>query len=514
MSDLKDTRSTTLQVSAIGGEGGGVLATWIVKAAQRAGYPVQSTSIPGVAQRTGATTYYIEVFPVSITDLDGKRPIMALYPGVGDIDIMVASEFAEAGRAISNGFVTPNRTHLIASTHRVFAIGERSDMADGRYDVELLFESVRERTKLAYLADLRQVAEIHSVSLNAILLGVLAGIGQLPMAVADYKAAIKETGIAVEPNIEGFEIGLNYKFSYDLKPSDQSIKSMDAGSPTPKVLGARVNSEFPEPCHEILIEGVARLNNYQDISYAESYLTRLSKVLIIENKVGGDGTITAETGRQLALRMSYEDVIRVAQLKSAGDRLDRIRDEVGAKADEPVVVVDYLKPGIDELCSVLPAKLGRSLMLLAERHGWRDRCNFGIHLKSTTITGHLRLRLLSGLQRWRRGTYRYSEEQKSIDAWLEDVKATLALSRSLAMETIECARLIKGYGDTHRRGSENFSAIREQVVASALDGTMPINIATDALANARAAALSDPEGMRLGNVLAEISKGTAGNAAE
>ena len=289
---------------------------------------------------------------------------------------------------------------------------------------------------------------------------------------------------------------------------------MDAGSLTPKVLGARVNSEFPEPCHEILIEGVARLNNYQDISYAESYLTRLSKVLIIENKVGGDGTITAETGRQLALRMSYEDVIRVAQLKSAGDRLDRIRDEVGAKAYEPVVVVDYLKPGIDELCSVLPAKLGRSLMLLAERHGWRDRCNFGIHLKSTTITGHLRLRLLSGLQRWRRGTYRYSEEQKSIDAWLEDVKATLALSRSLAMETIECARLIKGYGDTHRRGSENFSAIREQVVASALDGTMPINIATDALANARAAALSDPEGMRLGNVLAEISKGTAGNAAE
>ena len=116
--------------------------------------------------------------------------------------------------------------------------------------------------------------------------------------------------------------------------------------------------EFPEPCHKILIEGVARLTNYQDISYAESYLTRLSKVLIIENKVGGDGTITAETGRQLALRMSYEDVIRVAQLKSAGDRLDRIRDEVGAKAYEPVVVVDYLKPGIDELCSVLPAKLG------------------------------------------------------------------------------------------------------------------------------------------------------------
>ena len=153
-------------------------------------------------------------------------------------------------------------------------------------------------------------------------------------------------------------------------------------------------------------------------------------------------------------------------------------------------------------------------MLLAERRGWRDRSNFGLHLKSTTVTGHLRLRFLTGLRRWRRGTYRYSEEQNSIDAWLEDVKAALALSRPLAIETVECARLIKGYGETHRRGSKNFSLIREQVVASALNGTMPIDIATDALANARAAALSDPEGTRLSDVLAEISKATKGNVAE
>ena len=153
-------------------------------------------------------------------------------------------------------------------------------------------------------------------------------------------------------------------------------------------------------------------------------------------------------------------------------------------------------------------------MSLAERQGWRDRCNFGLHLKSTTVTGYLRLRLLAGLRRWRRGTYRYSEEQIAIHAWLEDVKATLSLSRSLAMETVECARLIKGYGETHRRGSENFKAIRDQVIAPALSGAMAVDIATDAVANARAAALSDPEGTRLDDVLTEISKATMGNAAE
>jgi indolepyruvate ferredoxin oxidoreductase, beta subunit len=514
VSGLDDTRPTTLQVSAIGGEGGGVLATWIVAAAQRAGYPVQSTSIPGVAQRTGATVYYIEVFPVSISDLAGKRPVMALYPGVGDIDIMLASEFAEAGRAISNGFVTPDRTHLIASTHRVYAIGERSDMADGRYDVERLFDATRERTKHAYLADFRQVAETNGVSLNAILFGVLAGIGQLPMAVADYKGAIEDSGIAVGLNIKGFEIGLNYSFSDEPETADPIIERQGLGPTTPEALSLRVSSEFPESCQMILLEAVSRLTEYQDIAYAVAYLDRLSGVRNIEAKVGGDGTITAEAGRQLALRMSYEDVIRVAQLKSARDRLGRIRDEVGAEDDEPIVVVDYLKPGVDELCSVLPAGLGRSLMALAERQGWRDRCNFGLHLKSTTVTGYLRLRLLAGLRRWRRGTYRYSEEQASIDAWLEDVEATLSLSRSLAMETVECARLIKGYGETHRRGSENFNAIREQIIVPALSGTMAADIATDAVVNARAAALSDPDGTRLDDVLAEISKATIGTAAE
>ncbi len=47
----------------------------------RLGLPAQSTSIPGVAQRTGATTYYIEIFPVPARELNGKRPVLALTPG-------------------------------------------------------------------------------------------------------------------------------------------------------------------------------------------------------------------------------------------------------------------------------------------------------------------------------------------------------------------------------------------------------------------------------------------------
>ena len=84
-----------------------MLTDWIVSAARRAAFPVQSTSIPGVAQRTGATTYYIEILPVPARELGGKRPVLALTPGVGDIDIAVASELMEAGRTIARASSRP-----------------------------------------------------------------------------------------------------------------------------------------------------------------------------------------------------------------------------------------------------------------------------------------------------------------------------------------------------------------------------------------------------------------------
>jgi indolepyruvate ferredoxin oxidoreductase beta subunit len=52
-----------IAVLAMGGEGGGVLADWIVSLGEHNGHIAQTTSVPGVAQRTGATIYYVEMFP-------------------------------------------------------------------------------------------------------------------------------------------------------------------------------------------------------------------------------------------------------------------------------------------------------------------------------------------------------------------------------------------------------------------------------------------------------------------
>src|SRR5580704_18474709 len=124
----KSPKAITVAILAMGGEGGGVLADWIVDLAEHSGYLAQSTSVPGVAQRTGSTIYYLEIFPESA----GKQPVLALMPVPGEVDIVIASELMEAARAVGRGLVTPDRTTLIASTHRVYSMIEKTHAADGR----------------------------------------------------------------------------------------------------------------------------------------------------------------------------------------------------------------------------------------------------------------------------------------------------------------------------------------------------------------------------------------------
>src|SRR4051794_16627936 len=150
-------RPIAILIAALGGEGGGVLTSWIVSAAESLGFPVQSTSIPGVAQRTGATTYYIEIMPRTQTAPGARRPVLALNPGVGDIDLVVASELMEAGRAVAAGFVTAERTLAIASTSRAYVMNEKIAMGDGRYDSTRLVKAIEDHARAHLLLDMADI---------------------------------------------------------------------------------------------------------------------------------------------------------------------------------------------------------------------------------------------------------------------------------------------------------------------------------------------------------------------
>ena len=545
-------RPITMLVAALGGEGGGVVTDWIIAAATSCDLPVQSTSIPGVAQRTGATTYYIELFPQTWRELDGKHPVLALAPGIGDVDMVVASELLEACRTIAGGFVTPDRTLMIASTHRAHAIAEKMAMGDGRFDAAKLVGSVEKNARAHVLFDMDAVARSAAAMINAVMLGTIAASGQLPIPAAAFEGAIR-AGKSSEVNLRGFKAGFEAarraagtsstspsprQPSGRLRPSStgygedrgeggapppgaqeradlspQAGRGEDSGDipsqPSPKT--SRDTELEREAAHfgaaaEFVTEGLRRLVAYQDMSYARLYLDRLAPIAAADARAGADGRLTREVARHLALRMSYEDVIRVASAKIAPERMARIAEQMAAKPGEPVTIVEFLKPGIAEMCSILPPWLARPIIALAERRGWIDKLYWGMEVKTNSVSGYLRFLLLAQLRRLRPRSYRYRQEQAAIEAWLELIVEASARSASLALEITECARLLKGYGDTLKRAAENYAAIERQVILPILAGTLPLSCGIDAVASARVAALADPEGESLEKCLAEIGQ--------
>jgi indolepyruvate ferredoxin oxidoreductase beta subunit len=464
-------------ISAVGGQGGAVLTEWLTRAAVREGYPVQSTSIPGVAQRTGSTIYYFELYPVPEAQLGGRRPHFALYPSPGHVDSVLAAEFLELGRTIEQGFVSPDRTVSIASTHRLYSIHEKTPVGDGVFPRGELERLARQFSKrfigFDALALARQVGMGQEV--NAILLGALAAAGILPIQTETFVAAIESHGVAVATNVKAFRAGFECVRS----------GSFEAGSPPPHEsweefnraraagLGRRgaefltlmdeVERDFPKALFRTLGEAVARLVDYQDARYARLFLGWVAEVKTLDRD--GDWRLTERYARQLALWMAYEDGIRVAQYKSRPERFRRIARENAATGDQLVVVTDYLKPDIDEITGILPRILIGPFARWAEKR-WpgEGKPTFAQHVRTTTALGYLRLWLLARLSPLRPASWRYAKEHAVIAKYREAVARCAALNPELGEAVAHLARIIKGYGQVRRRSLAAFERVLGEIL--------------------------------------------------
>ena len=290
---MASRRPVSILIAALGGQGGGVLTEWIVGAAAHAGYPAQATSIPGVAQRTGATTYYVEVFPER-AEPGGPEPVFSLYPTPGDVDVIIASELLEAGRTIETDYASPGRTTVIASTHRLFSIAEKSAPGDGVFPREALEAAARALSRRFVGFDGLALARRHQTEVNALLLGALAASEAVPMTAADFEAAIRDGGVAVDRNVRGLKAGVELVAA---GPDDGEAPRRDRPWANVKAerasglgargaafltLAARAEAELPEPLHAVLGEALARLVDYQDARYADLFLERVRRMRALQ----------------------------------------------------------------------------------------------------------------------------------------------------------------------------------------------------------------------------------------
>lgn len=502
---MSAARPITLAISALGGQGGGVLSDWIVALAEANGYSAQSTSVPGVAQRTGATIYYIELFPKAAITSARRDPVLALMPVPGNVDIVIAAEMMEAGRALMRGFVTKDTT-LIASTHRVYAISEKEPLGDGRRAITDVRKLAGDTAGRFIAFDMEEAANSTGSFISAVLFGALAGSAALPFARTAFEKVIKNSPKAAKSNREGFARG------FALSTGEAKIKTPTptpaTTPPAPAVvpLLARLHKDFPPATHEMLRHGLKRVVDYQDVAYGSLYLERMDTIHALDKAQNGarkNWRLSKDVARYLALAMSYEDTVRVADLKTRSSRFARFAKEVGARDGQIVTITEFMHPRVEELCDILPAPLGRFIL----RSPWAKKplgllFGKGRRIETTSLRGFFLLTLIGALKPFRRASLRFLEETKRIEAWLARIARTVPDNYALACEIAGLQRLIKGYGDTHARGLGNAAKI-----TAALDHFGHLKNAHITLKKLKETALANENGVALSTALEKLKNG-------
>jgi indolepyruvate ferredoxin oxidoreductase, beta subunit len=508
---LDTRRPIAIAVLAMGGQGGGVLVDWITALAESQGYLAQSTSVPGVAQRTGATIYYVEMIA---PDGSGRRPILSLMPVPGEVDIVIGAELMEAGRAIQRGLVSPDRTTLIASAHRAYAVVEKVAPGDGAGDPVKVYEAARAASRQFLAFDMAAIAEETESVISAALFGALAASGALPFPRPAYEATIREAGLGVAASLRAFDRAYETALAEQRSgtpavppPTSASLKRFpelrsigDAGF---DALVESARSRLPEPTHGMVAAGLARVVDFQDVAYGREYLDLLEPFADIEARAvaaDADYPLTRAAAKQIARAMAYDDVIRVADLKTRGSRFVRVREEVAARDDQIVYATEFMHPRMEEVCGTLPARLGQWMeaqpRLVA---GLRRLVDRGRRVRTGTVGWFVLLYVLAGWRRFRRGTLRHQREQAHLEAWLDQARTAARRDIALGVELLEARRLVKGYSDTHDAGEGRFAQL--MAIARRLEGRAD---AADWMRRMRQAALADAEGRALADTIKTV----------
>lgn len=513
---MNDTAPTpgiiSLAILAMGGEGGGVLADWLVDLAEHNGHWAQTTSVPGVAQRTGATVYYLEMYPHSAS-ASAQMPVMALSPFPGEVDIVLASELMEAGRALQRGLVDAHKTTFIASSHRVYSMTERTAMGDGRVDEAKLLAGAQAAARQFIGADFAKLAEQAGSLIAPALYGALAASERLPFTRAQFEATIERSGVGVQTSLKAFTAGFEAALQV-LKPPAVQATAVSIASkqhlltgvgPKLKDLAQSLEGAFPPSTHEVIARGLVRLADYQDVDYAQRYVQRLQDLACALASAGMAAPLSEEIvrdgARHLALWMTYEDTVRVADLKTRRTRFERVSQEVNLSDTQMVGIHEFMHPRLEEIADTLPAGLGR--WLLASRTARAVVGRFtqkGRVVQTSSLRGFLLLYGVASLRRLRPVSLRFETEQKRIDHWWAQTLALLPHHADLALEVLRAQQLVKGYGDTHARGWRHF-----EILMATLPRLQTLPDAANRLSALRKAALADDSGQALEQAVHQLA---------
>ena len=385
---------------------------------------------------------------------------------------------------------------------------------DAIADPAVVVEAAGVAAKRTIAFDMEKLANDNNSHISACLFGTLAASGVLPFGRETFEAIIKAGGRGIEPSLKAFGAAYDRTTAPPAAAAPLPVvrKPAKRFAPLPESAGrsdldtliARIR-DYPATLHNMLFAGVKHLTDFQDPRYAGEYLDRVAKIFEFDRAHdrahGGAGknfALTAAAAKYVAVAMAYDDVIRVADLKTRATRYDRVLRENAVGSDQLVYTTEYMHPRLEEAAGTLPAPLGRFLEAHPKLFGFMFRS--GRRVRSGTIHWFLMLYVLGALKPIRRTTLRYQREMAHLEKWLSVATANVAQNYDVAVEILNARRLVKGYSDTHARGESKFERVLSAVpvLAARDDGG-------EWMRRLRDAALMDENGIALDGALKTIA---------
>jgi indolepyruvate ferredoxin oxidoreductase beta subunit len=399
---------------------------------------------------------------------------------------------------------------LIASTHRAYAVGEKEKPGNGVSDPMAVTDAAGVAAKATIAFDMQSIADDNGTVISAALFGALAGTQVLPFPTDAFLAVIRSGGKGIEPSGKAFEAARARAALGGVAPvalaAPKRFDALPASAGHPKLdkLLARIRGEFPASAQPLLYAGIKRLVDFQDAAYADDYLTRVARVLATDRAHDGalhGFAMTQAAAKYIAIAMAYDDIIRVADLKTRGTRFDRIKRDMDLEEDQILYMTEFMHPRAEEIVSTMP----RGLALWIEGNktlfdGIDRIVNRARRVRTGTIRSFLTLYIIAGMRGWRRSTLRHAREREHMDGWLSLATAQAATNYEFAVEILNTRRLVKGYSDTHARGLSKFDRVTGAIpmLASRAD-------AAPWMRRLVAAALQDEDGKALDGALKTIA---------
>lgn len=420
---------TRIVVAGIGGTGVVTIGALLAAAGEASGRVVAVLDDVGMAQKGGAVQSSIQIAAradsIKALKIPAKRAdlILACDQIVANGKDVLEAVAPARTRVVSNGNVAITgdfiRSRAVADPSLLHLRLERQ-AGPGMVD-RLPFTALAEQL----LGD--------GIGSNLMMVGFALQKGLIPVDPEAIERAIELNGTAVSMNRRAFQVG-----------------RLLASAPE-RVL-ALVHTASPEPqgLEEIKAHRAAWLTRYQDGRYARRYLAAVERVQEAERRVVGSDELSIAAARSLAQIMAYKDEYEVARLFVDTDFVAGVRKQF----DGPIRLRFHLAPP-----------------LLARRD---------------PVTGHLRkrsyggwvlpaFRLLAAMRRLR-GTWAdpfgYTAERRTERRLVAEFEKTLDAvamkltpdNHALALEIVEMAMSVRGYGHIKDAATECYEARRSELM--------------------------------------------------